>query len=67
MSVDWQRALVHQLTVRGNSGRHSERRDIPRGTRRCETPWHVVRLGDVLVLDQPVRLGRLTQHSTIRP
>ena len=56
MPVDWHRALVHQLPMRGAPGRHSEWRDVP-GIGTVPEGWDVVRLRDVLVLDQPGAWG----------
>ena len=56
MPGDWHRALVHQLPMRGAPGRHSEWRDVP-GIGTVPEGWDVVRLRDVLVLDQPGAWG----------
>ncbi len=46
MPVDWHRALVHQLPMRGVPGRHTQWKDVP-GIGTVPASWEVVRLGNV--------------------
>ena len=46
MPVDWHRALVHQLPMRGAPARHTQWKDVP-GIGTVPASWEVVRLGNV--------------------
>ena len=50
------RSLLHELLSRGVPGRHSEWREV-RGLGVVPACWEVVRLGEVLALDQPGAWG----------
>ncbi len=49
-------ALLHELLTRGLPGWHSEWREVP-GLGTIPASWDVVRLGDVLVVNQPGAWG----------
>ena len=49
-------ALLHELLTRGLPGRHSEWADVP-GLGTVPACWDVVRLEDILVVDQPGAWG----------
>lgn len=49
-------ALLHELLTRGLPGRHSEWADVP-GLGTVPASWDVVRLEDILVVDQPGAWG----------
>ena len=53
---DLRHALLHELLSRGVPGWHSEWKDVP-GLGTVPACWEVVRLGEVLVLDQPGAWG----------